>query len=237
MTTWIIATDPHIEALLAQARTLADEIVLIDVGCGPGTGVDQIITIPTGDHPAEALTPAVVAAVQAQPGDVILVRNGPAERVLAGALAAALNASVLTDVRALSATATTQGRYGGIPLQTVESTQIRLVLADGGAVAETSGEAESGPTIDPQPMVITASQRDETTTADLTSAKRIIGVGMGFRDAADMALAQQLAAVIKAELACSRPIAEGAQMLGGIGVPGLRPNKVTPSFGSRMPAT
>jgi len=225
MTTWIISADPHIEALIAEARALPGEVVLIDAGCGPRAGVDRIISLPIGDGPVEAEAPAAVAAIQAASGDVVLVRNAPAERVLAGAVAAALDASVLTDVRELSADSATVGKLGGITVQRVNTGQVRVVLADGGAEAPAGGQCEAGPAAQRRGMTITASHRDEGGVVDLTSSKRIVSVGMGFHEQADLALAQQLATAIGADLACSRPVAEGRGWMSResyVGVTGLR---------------
>jgi electron transfer flavoprotein alpha subunit len=209
MTTWIISADPHLQALVDLARPLAGPVVLVDVGCGPRAGVDRVVTIAAGSAPAEALAPAVVAAVPAQPGDVVLVRNAPAERVLAGAVAAALDAPVLTDVKDLSAQSATVARFGGIALEQVTTDRVRVVLADGGAQAEAADAvAETGPA-DRRAMTVTDTRRGEAESVDLTGARRIVSVGLGFRSKDDLALADRLAAAIGAEVGCSRPVAEG----------------------------
>lgn len=208
MTTWIISTDPHIQALVDTARALGGDVVLVDAGCGPRAGVDRIVTVAAGSAPAEASAPAVVAVVQAGPGDVVLVRNSPAERVLAGAVAAALDAPVLTDVKELSADSAVVGRFGGIALEHVHTDRVRVVLADGGVEVEAAGTAETGPT-DRHPLTVTDSHREASGGADLAGARRIVAVGMGFRSKEDLELGTRLATALGAEVGCSRPIAEG----------------------------
>jgi electron transfer flavoprotein alpha subunit len=225
MTTWIISTDPHLEALLELARGLDGEVVLIDAGCGPVASVDRVLSVADGSTPAEALAPAVVAAIEAGPADVVLVRNGPAERVLAGAVAAKLDASVLSDVRELNPEVTTVGRLGGITLQDVRTERVRVVIADGGAEATSGGAAESGPAVAAHPMSVTATQHDDRQVVDLSNSRRVLSVGMGFRAEQDLALAQRVAEKIGADLACSRPVAEGHGWMpreSYIGVTGLR---------------
>ena len=225
MTTWIVSTDSHIEALIALARARSGSVVLIDVGCGPRAGVDRVITIADEAGLAEALAPSVVEAVTIEPGDLILVRNGPAERVLAGALAAGFGASVITDVRELSDQTASLGRYGGIVLQTLALERLCVVIADGGGEAAPGGEAEALPASARRAMTVVASQRNETAMGDPAGAERVVAVGSGFRAAEDLGLAEKLAAAVGAELACSRPIAEGRGWMpreSYIGVTGLQ---------------
>ena len=77
MTTWIVTTVSEISTLVELAQ---GEKVGVVVGDAPVGGVDSVIRIETGDAPAEALAPAVVAAVDAQAGDLILEVNNPAGR-------------------------------------------------------------------------------------------------------------------------------------------------------------
>ena len=46
-------------------------------------------------------------------------------------------------------------------------------------------------------------------TVNLPAAKRVVGVGRGFAAQGDLDLARELATALGAELACSRPVAEG----------------------------
>jgi electron transfer flavoprotein alpha subunit len=50
-------------------------------------------------------------------------------------------------------------------------------------------------------------------SVDLTAAKRVVGVGRGFAAESDLELARVLAAKLGAEVACSRPIAEGVNWM------------------------
>lgn len=224
MTTWIVSADPHIEALITMAHTLAGKVILVDVGCGPRAGVDHVITVADSDGLVEACVPAVIEAIRPAPGDLILVRNAPAERVLAGAVAAAFDASVITDVREISDQAATLGRYGGIILQQVDMNRLCVAIVDGGAeaAAGTAGDRGSAAQRD---MTIIATHRNEVTAGDVMGAERVVAVGSGFRTQEDLALAERLAEAVGGELACSRPIAEGRGWMpreSYIGVTGLQ---------------
>ena len=59
---------------------------------------------------------------------------------------------------------------------------------------------------------------------NLGAAKRVIGVGRGFAAEEDLKMAEELASLMGAEMACSRPIAEGEKWMSKeryIGVSGV----------------
>lgn len=64
-------------------------------------------------------------------------------------------------------------------------------------------------TANPYPASVTGVDTSRATVVDLPGAKRIVAVGRGFKTQSDLQLARDLAATIGAEMACSRPIAEG----------------------------
>lgn len=98
--TWIIAVEPEIAALIEHGRAVGGSVVAVTVGGTPVAGVDRIVDVPLAEGvPAEAAAPAVAAAVAAEAGDVVLAANKPAERVLAGAVAARLGAPYLHGLK------------------------------------------------------------------------------------------------------------------------------------------
>ncbi|RLP11532.1 electron transfer flavoprotein subunit alpha/FixB family protein [Propionibacterium australiense] len=213
MTTWIITTNNQIAGLLEVAGQLSAPTTIVGVGTDSLPEADQTLTIPLPEGtPAEAAAPAVTATVDAQPGDVVLVPNRAAERVLAGSLAVNLGAPVLTGLIAVTDGIFELDRFGGIAREKVTSTQHPVVVvAPGGA--EISGQqvaTVSSTTPAPLAARITAeTTKADTASVDLSSAQRIVAVGRGFRTEADLKLARDLAAALDAELACSRPVAEG----------------------------
>src|SRR5581483_378418 len=50
--------------------------------------------------------------------------------------------------------------------------------------------------------------------ADLAAAHRVVGVGRGLKAQGDLALIEDLARALQAEVACSRPVAEGLNWMG-----------------------
>ena len=210
MTTWMISTTPGISALVDLAATIGQDTVLIDLGNAASPGVDRIVRIAHDGVPAEALAPAVAEAVTAADGDTILVRNGAAERAVAGALAAKLGAPVVAGASAVASGSATVSRFGGISVEHVTSAKPLVVLVDGGAPIEGSApEAEAGPGTSFEAWV-TATAPTQGSSVNLSSAKRIVAVGRGFKAEEDLGLAREFAAAIGAEVACSRPVAEGS---------------------------
>ena len=62
------------------------------------------------------------------------------------------------------------------------------------------------PAVMPKVVGLTSKQGS---SVDLCKAKRVLCVGRGFAKKEDLALAENLASAIGAELGCSRPVAEG----------------------------
>lgn len=60
---------------------------------------------------------------------------------------------------------------------------------------------------------IVSTERATRGGADLTKAKRIVAVGRGFKRRDDLAMAEDLARLLDAELACSRPVASDLKWL------------------------
>ena len=66
--------------------------------------------------------------------------------------------------------------------------------------------------------------------SDLGSASRIVSAGRGFKAEADLDLARELAGALGAELACTRPLAEGLDWLPRDRYVGVSGQQVTPDL-------
>ncbi len=213
----IITTTPRTSALVNLARGAAETVTALVVGDAEVPGVDAAVRIPlAAGQPAEALAPAVCAAVRAAATDSVLVvaPDAPAERVLAAAAAVALDAPVFTGVRSVVSRggllALRRSLYGGIVEEDVEVSGSAVVVGDGGAAAP--GEpapSESTAAEGAYPMAIVAQQETGTDVVDLSVALRVVGVGRGFAEKEDLAMADELAAALGAEIGCTRPLSEG----------------------------
>jgi electron transfer flavoprotein alpha subunit len=200
-TAWIVTTTDQISALVEIGRGLGGTLKAVVVGDAAAGPVDEVLRIELPDGtPAEAAAAAVADAVTAGAGDIILVPNRASERVLAGALAARLGAPVLTGATRVTPSAIEVARFGGIASQTVHVAGPVVVLLPGGRPVE-GNPATSSEVAEPK--------ANAEASVDLGSAKRIVCVGRGFKAQDDLGLARALAAALEAEVACSRPLAEG----------------------------
>ena len=229
--TWIIAVEPEIAALIEHGRAVGGSVVAVTVGGTPVAGVDRIVDVPLAEGvPAEAAAPAVAAAVAAEAGDVVLAANKPAERVLAGAVAARLGAPYLHGLKKIGQGSAELSRFGGIALETVSFDTAVVAVLDGGAAPE--GEAPAAETASGEHYEATVTGQDkvDVSSANLGSAKRIVAAGRGFKAEEDLKLAEDLAAAIGAELACSRPLAEGADWMSADRYVGVSGQSVAPDL-------
>lgn len=211
MTTWILTADTSIAGLIEIAKARGGDIALIALSpqAAAIAGADSVTALWSEGTPAEAFAPAAVAAVTPQPGDLILAPNRPAERAIAGAVAAALNAPVVTGVREASADSIDIGRFGGISLETVTSAGPIVAVVEGGGAAEIGTAAPDAAEAETYPARVSAENSAGTVASDLSSAKRIVAAGRGVGSEGDLQLIREFAAALGAEVACSRPLAEG----------------------------
>lgn len=229
MTTWIIAADERVASLVEAAHTIGGEAVAVTVGAVAVTGVDKVVQIEAGEGvPAEALAPQVVAAVPAAAGDVVLAANRPAERVLAAAVAASLNAPILNGLVSLQSQSADLAVYGGIGLESVAFAGPVVAILDGGLACE--GEAVAAETITGQGFAarVVATEGSDVAEVNLAAAKRIVAAGRGFKAEEDLELARGLCSALGAELACSRPLAEGTNWLARDRYVGVSGQNVSP---------
>ena len=75
-----------------------------------------------------------------------------------------------------------------------------------GGVGQTPQVVELSAKVEAPRIMLVEVQKPETTHVDLERADFIVGVGRGFKKKEDLALAEELAKVLGAEIGCSRPI-------------------------------
>lgn len=229
--TWIIAVEPEIAALVEHGRAVGGSVVAVTVGGTPVAGVDRVVDVPLAEGvPAEAAAPAVAAAVAAEAGDVVLAANKPAERVLAGAVAARLGAPYLHGLKKIGQGSAELSRFGGIALETVSFDTAVVAVLDGGAVPEGEAPAAEAASGEYYEATVTGQDKVDVSSANLGSARRIVAAGRGFKAEEDLKLAEDLAAAIGAELACSRPLAEGADWMSADRYIGVSGQSVAPDL-------
>lgn len=231
--TWIVvADDPAVSGLVVAARTLSAEVTAVVAGrretaeSVAASGVDRVLWLgePAEGTPVEAYAPDVARIVaEAAPGAVFGSSEG-AGRVMLGAIAALLQAPVLSGVTALERDGdqigVTRSVFGGIA-------ERRDLVTGGPAVIALAGGDISDPTGPAVPAVpveevtanalttgrLTGLRQKEKAPVNLRAARTVVAVGRGLKAKDDLALITDLADAIGGELACSRPLAEGVHWI------------------------
>ena len=106
--------------------------------------------------------------------------------------------------------------FGDIAEESVAVSGPVALLLDGGSVPPAGGttapiEEITGTPLGLKVIETRTSGFDEV---DLNEAHRVIGVGRGLKAQEDLALIDELAQALSAEVACSRPVAEGLNWMG-----------------------
>ena len=232
--TWIVvAGDPAVGTLIETARALGGEVTAAVVGPRAvadtiaAGGVDKVVWFgEPGQAPVEAFASAVADAVEASPGTV-LGASRPGDRVLLGAVAARLQAAVLTEASSVSADGddlvVTRTIFGGIAVETVVVAGPVALVLDGGPVptadaADGAAAGSAAPVTEvaatPLGMTVVETNASAFDEVDLGAADRVVGIGRGLKAQGDLAMIEALAGASKAEVGCSRPVAEGLNWLG-----------------------
>ncbi len=221
--TWIVVSDDRVGGLIAAARGLGEVTALV-VGTRDlaesvaAAGVDraQWLGEPPEGTPVEAYAPEVARVVaEAAPGAVLGTAEG-AGRVLLGAIAARLQAPVLSGVIELrfegDGVGVSRSVCGGIAERSDVVTGTAVVALPGGDAVAAAGPAVRVEEVPASPLTtgtLTGLRRKEKAPVNLSAAKTVVAVGRGLKAQADLALITELAAAVDGELACSRPLAEG----------------------------
>lgn len=207
-----LAAGTTITAVVVGPRAVADAVA--DSGVAAVTWLGDPDT--AGSPALEAYAGPVADLVAAAAPELVLASTRPTDRVLAGAVAAALRAPAYTKVSALTVTdgavELTRGVFGGIAQETVRVTGTAVVVVDGGSAVEGAAASAEVTEVAAAPagtVTVTESRPAERAQVDLGKAARIVAAGRGVKAAEDLALVEALARALDAEVACSRPLAEG----------------------------
>lgn len=237
--TWIVATSTDLDDLRQLAESRGPSVRIVAVGVAVPDAEVTLACPPA--TPVEALAAQVADLVAARPGDAVLFANTAGSRALAGAVAARHDAPVFTGVRASTSTGFVRERHGGLVLETVTAPGVMVaVSADAPDVLNQGGDAgvdaagqhlggdASLPGCHPAARIVRAEAAPPR--APLREARRVVVAGRGFRTEPDLALARSLARAWDAELACTRPLADGLGWLPADRCVGLSGARVAPEL-------
>ncbi|MDR2162196.1 MAG: electron transfer flavoprotein subunit alpha/FixB family protein [Desulfovibrio sp.] len=225
---WVIAEDlPWAAVLIAGAQTISKEANIVafingDEAAAKGAiahGASSAFSLPL--PPAamwEGYTPALAEKAKTDKPALILLSTSRRCRNVAGMLAGLLDAPCFSEGKGISLSGdSVSGNtmvFGGLAAKN-SSTTAQTVLVTMGAKdfeptpadASRSGAVGTLPICSGAPAVV-ARKPKEAQSVNIGEAARVVSVGRGFSDPADLEHARTLAKALGAEVACSRPIAE-----------------------------
>lgn len=180
-------------------------------------GADKVVVLQSAGRWVEGFAEAIYAQVSIAGASVLLVGGTLRGKHVASYVAAKLNAGMTTDAKVLRIEGgklqTTRVLYAGlavceeeVALPAVVTIRPRTFLppataATAGTIETVAAETDARVTVD---GVVSTSAEG----IDITAANKLVAVGRGFRKKEDLKLAEDLGAVLKAELACTRGVAE-----------------------------
>ena len=225
---WVLVADDTVAAGLVEvARTLTTEVVAVVAGRlavaeAVAHVVDRVVWLgEPADAPVEAFAPAVADLIAQAAPLAVIGATTPGGRALLGAVAARLQAPVLSGLGSVELAdghvVVTRSMLGGVSEHRTGVEGGTAVLAvDPRADVDTAGSPVPVEEVVAPPLR-TARILDvkvkEHAGVNLDAAKVIVSVGRGLKAQADVALLESLAEAFGGELACSRPLAEGVDWI------------------------
>jgi electron transfer flavoprotein alpha subunit len=235
---WAFSEKPAFLAeLIGGARLLAEKLggSSAAIVIGPRSEAEKALVLGAarvfwlGEKKAAMLVedyvPTLAKLAEDQKPAVLLVGATRRGKAVAGRLAARLGASVVTDAKEFIITegslAVRHMIFGGgamrveKPLSAVALATVALGTFEVPAPeADLKGEVMEVPLVEPAWHVKLLEKREKKVAAvNLAAAKRVVCAGRGLGKQADLAMIDELAHILEAELGCTRPLAEGLDWL------------------------
>lgn len=187
-----------------------------------GLGADKVFVLQSAGGWPEGLSEAISGVASSAAASLFLIGGTLPGKHVGAYVAAKLNLGMVTDAKSLKVEngklLATRLLYGGLAICEEELTlpamatiPPRTFLPPGpagktGVVETVKGETDAR-------VAISEVTPAESSGVDISAAGRVVAVGRGFRKREDLKLAQDLADVLKAEVGCSRPVAEDEHWL------------------------
>ncbi|MEG1758712.1 MAG: electron transfer flavoprotein subunit alpha/FixB family protein [Oscillospiraceae bacterium] len=222
---WVVASGVStINELTCGAARLGDKVTLIYAG-ERASAVNADKAYYLGGIGADASFVSYIPTVAAMAADsrpeLILLDSSKNGRLAASFIAVACGTAVQTDASEIEvsggAVLTKKMVYGGAATKTEKSGGTAVVCVGAGVFS--AGEAK--PAAEIEDVSVAADSRVKFivkrekagVNVNLAAAKRVVGVGRGLGDETDLALCRDFAALLGAELGCTRPICEERQWM------------------------
>lgn len=242
---WIITDQSEsIGELCSGGRQLGEHVTAIILGdenngeIAVRFGADQVYLLesPSESTIFEGYSKSIAKLIEDEKPELVLVHSSVTGKLLAGRIASRLETSVLSNAFEVkvedSNIVISQMVYGGAAIRTEKALSEIAIVTVGSGVFKTL-EADDGKEgqiekldleLDDSGITVLETRPKQGESINLNSAKYVVGVGRGFANEEDLKLAEDFAKAIGAELACTRPIAEGEKWMGKeryIGVSGV----------------
>lgn len=229
--TWVFSEKPDLlAALIGGACALTGQGTVTALALGPRTqaeealarGADRVIWLgePQQGALVDDYVPTLAKLYQERQPGLLLIGATRRGRAVAGRLAARLGTTVLTDVLQLTRENGLQAQrmiFGGGAVR-VDRPRGENVIATVGpgvfdalpAEAGRSGEIQEAAFVEPEWRVTLRERKTRAAaTVNLAAAKKVVCPGRGVAKQKDLSMVEELARLLGAEIACTRPLAEG----------------------------
>ncbi|MEA4901396.1 electron transfer flavoprotein subunit alpha/FixB family protein [Desulfitobacterium sp.] len=191
------------------------------------SGADQVYLFGQAGESVmiEDYSKSIAELLRAEKADLVLVYSSIRGKLIAGRIATQLGISVLSNVSELTvddgSIIVKHMVYGGAAIRTEKALTDTVVVTVGSGVFEAmpkdaarQGKVnEINPNVDNAGIRILETRPKQGELVNLSAAKRVVGVGRGFAAQEDLKMAEEFTALVGAEMACSRPIAEGEKWM------------------------
>lgn len=219
----------HVTAVLFGNQAQAEEAAFL--------GADQVYLFEqNGDSMIEANSNTLVELLREEKPNLVMVYSSTKGKLIAGKIASQLGTSTLSNI---SEFAVEEGSiivkhmvYGGAAIRTEKALSETVIATTGTGVFEAILKNETRQVnvtkletkAEQSGIRVLETRPKQGEVVNLSAAKRVVGVGRGFASKDDLQMAEELASLVGAEMACSRPIAEGEKWMSKeryIGVSGV----------------
>lgn len=214
--------------LMAGARQWGQQVYAIVQGSEQAArvkslGADGIIVLEKTSElqRIENYAETLAAPIREKGNGLLLMAATKRCKALGARLSIQLDAAMVNDATAVSveenALFAEHRMYGGLAFgkEKLNSPLAIITLAPGVLEPVAANPAHDCPVVTaewvaPQQEILCQERRAKSlSSVDLSKAKRVVGVGRGLAAQDDLNMVHELAAVLGAEVGCSRPIAEG----------------------------
>ncbi len=220
-----------LESLCSGGRQLGGQVTAVIFGSekqaqeAVAFGADLVYFIENHQAIPEACSKSIAELLQKEKPELVLVYASVSGKLLAGKIAARLGTAVVPNVSEIRLEngdiIVKYMVYGGTAIRTEKSLSEVTVAVVGTGVFKPlpKNETREGQIVKMDPEVeisgirVLETRSKQGESVNLSAAKRVVGVGRGFNSKEDLSMAEELAKVVGAELACTRPIAEGEKWM------------------------